>query len=464
MPLTPGTLVGPYEILGQVGVGGMGEVYRARDTGLHRDVAIKVLPDEFAQDAERLARFEREARTLASLNHPNIATIHGLERTGSARALVMEFVDGPTLADRIAEGPLPVDEALAIVRQVADALETAHDQGIVHRDLKPANIKLRPDGTVKVLDFGLAKTIEPSGAATGRSMSPTITTPAMTQAGTILGTAAYMSPEQAKGRGVDKRSDVWALGCVLYELLTGRQAFDGEDVSETLASILRSEPDWNALPENVPPAVVALLRRMLEKDRRQRVADVAAVTFVLSEPPLVNARGAVASRMSPIIVGIAALGALALGGLSYVAGGRLSVDANRPVTRLTIPLRDDQTLSAGASGLAISPDGRYIAYTAGRQIYLRALDRLEAVVVQGSESNVSGPTGIRRPRFSPDSKWLAFEKDNEIRKVAVAGGPPVTLVQAPGLYSFVWADDGSLIYQAGQTCGVQVRQEAMPNL
>jgi eukaryotic-like serine/threonine-protein kinase len=450
MPLTPGTLVGPYEILGQIGVGGMGEVYRARDTGLHRDVAIKVLPDEFAQDAERLARFEREARTLASLNHPGIATIHGLERTGTARALVMEFVDGPTLADRIAEGPLPVDEALAIVRQIADALEAAHDQGIVHRDLKPANIKLRPDGTVKVLDFGLAKTIEPSGAVTGRSMSPTITTPAMTQAGTILGTAAYMSPEQAKGRGVDKRSDVWALGCVLYELLTGRQAFDGEDVSETLASILRSEPDWNALPENVPPGVVALLRRMLEKDRRQRVADVAAVTFVLSEPPLMHARGAVASRMSPVWVGIAALCALAIGGLSYVAGGRLRVDANRPVTRLTIPLTDDQTLSFAGSAIAISPDGRYVAYVANGRVYLRALNSLETVVVQGSESNVSVSGGTRRPKFSPDSKWLAFAKDNEIRRVAVAGGPLVTLVQAPGLVNFVWDDDGSLIYQAEQ--------------
>jgi len=450
MPLTPGTLVGPYEILGQIGVGGMGEVYRARDTGLHRDVAIKVLPDEFAQDAERLARFEREARMLASLNHPGIATIHGLERTGTARALVMEFVDGPTLADRIVEGPLPVDEALAIVRQIADALEAAHDQGIVHRDLKPANIKLRPDGTVKVLDFGLAKTIEPSGAATGRSMSPTITTPAMTQAGMILGTAAYMSPEQAKGRGVDKRSDVWAFGCVFYELLTGRHAFDGEDVSETLASILRSEPDWNALPENMPPAVVALLRRMLEKDRRQRVADVAAVTFVLSELPLVNAHGAVASRRSPIWFGIAALGALAIGGLAYLAGGRPSVDTNRPVTRLTIPLTGNQTLSFVGSAIAISPDGRYVAYTTSGQIYLRALDRLEAVVVQGSESNTFAAGATRRPRFSPDSKWLAFVKDNEIRRVAVAGGPPVTLVQAAGLSNFVWAEDGSLIYQAEQ--------------
>jgi eukaryotic-like serine/threonine-protein kinase len=450
MPLTPGTLVGPYEILGPIGVGGMGEVYRARDTGLHRDVAIKVLPDEFAQDTERLARFEREARTLASLNHPNIATIHGLELTGPTRALVMEFVDGPTLADRIAEGALPVDEALAIVRQIADALEAAHDQGIVHRDLKPANIKLRPDGTVKVLDFGLAKTIEPSGAMTGRSMSPTITTPAMTQAGVILGTAAYMSPEQAKGRGVDKRSDVWALGCVLYELLTGRQAFDGEDVSETLASILRSEPDWNALPESVPPAVVVLLRRMLEKDRRQRVADVAAVTFVLSEPPLVNPRGVVARRMSPIVVGIAALGALGIGGLSYVAGGRLSVDAHRPVTRLTIPLPDDQTLSFVGSAVAISPDGAYVAYTANGQVYLRALNRLETVAVHGSEGNVFAP-GTRRPKFSPDSKWLAFVRDNEIRKVAVAGGPPVTLVQAPGLTNFVWAEDGSLIYQTEQS-------------
>src|SRR5262245_44477342 len=224
--LAPGSRVGPYEIVGQIGVGGMGEVYRALDTGLRREVAVKILPEAFAQDADRLLRFEREARTLAALNHPGIAIIHGLEKADGLPALVMEFVDGATLADRIADGRVPVDEALAIVDQIADALEAAHEQGIVHRYLKPANVKIRGDGTVKVLDFGLAKTLEPSAAVSGRSMSPTITTPAMTQAGVILGTAAYMSPEQVKGRTADKRSDVWALGCVLYELLTATRAFD----------------------------------------------------------------------------------------------------------------------------------------------------------------------------------------------------------------------------------------------
>src|SRR5262245_32992569 len=288
MPLGPGTRVGPYEIMSVLGEGGMGQVWRARDTKLGRDVALKVLPDAFASDAERLARMQREAHVLAAVNHPNIAAIHGFEDSGDVHALVLEFVDGETLADRIARGPIPLDEALPIARQIAEALEAAHEQGIIHRDLKPANIKLRSDGTVKVLDFGLAKLAEPVGSAqsavANASLSPTITSPAlMSGVGVLLGTAAYMSPEQAKGRPADKRSDIWAFGCVLYEMLTAKRAFAGDDVAETLASVLAREPDWTALATAVLAPIRTLLRRCLDKDRRKRIGDIAAARFAIEE-------------------------------------------------------------------------------------------------------------------------------------------------------------------------------------
>ena len=260
----------------------MGEVYRATDTTLGRQVAIKILPDAFASDAERLARFEREAKTLASLNHPHIAAIYGFEKSAGMHALVMELVEGPTLADRIAQGPISLDEASPIAKQIAEALESAHERGIIHRDLKPANIKVRDDGTVKVLDFGLAKAMEPAaGSSPSMSMSPTITTPAMTQAGMILGTAAYMSPEQAKGRTVDRRADVWAFGAVLYEMLTGQRAFAGEDVSDTLANVLKMEPAWERLPAEVPARIRYVLRACLQKNAKQRIGDVQDVRLAL---------------------------------------------------------------------------------------------------------------------------------------------------------------------------------------
>ena len=265
MVLNPGTRFGPYEIGAQIGAGGMGEVYRASDTKLKRQVAIKVLSASLAFDADRLARFQREAEVLASLNHPNIAAIYGLEESDGLKALVMEFVEGPTLADRIAEGPISLDEASPIAKQIAEALEAAHEQGIIHRDLKPANIKVRPDGTVKVLDFGLAKALEPAGAMSANvSMSPTITTPAMTQAGMILGTAAYMSPEQARGKVVDKRADIWAFGCVVFEMLTGKPAFDGDNIVDVLGAVVRLEPDWAALPPATPPVIRTLVRGCLQ--------------------------------------------------------------------------------------------------------------------------------------------------------------------------------------------------------
>ena len=282
--LISGTRIGSYEIAAQIGVGGMGEVYRATDTNLKRQVAIKVLPEAVAADAERLVRFQREAEVLASLNHPNIAIIHGLEKSDGVTGLVMELVEGPTLADRIAQGPIPIDEALPIAKQIAEALEAAHEQGIIHRDLKPANVKVRPDGTVKVLDFGLAKAMEPAGAAVNATLSPTITTPAMTQAGVILGTAAYMSPEQVRSRNVGRRSDVWAFGCVMYEMLTGRQAFpSGETVADTLAGVLTHEPDWDALPATTPPTVRSLIRRCLRKDARRRLPDIAQARIELED-------------------------------------------------------------------------------------------------------------------------------------------------------------------------------------
>jgi len=282
--LTPGTRIGSYEVGAQIGVGGMGEVYRATDLNLKRQVAIKVLPDAVATDAERLARFQREAEVLAALNHPNIAGIHGLERSDRATALVMELVDGPTLADRIAQGPIPVDEALAIARQIAEALEAAHERGIIHRDLKPANIKLRPDGTVKVLDFGLAKAMEPTGAmSANQSMSPTITTPAMTEAGIILGTAAYMSPEQARGQAVDKRSDIWAFGAVLWELITGKGLFTGPTVTDVLAAVVKTEPDWSVLPSSTPAPIRTLFRRCLAKDRKRRLPDIGVARLEIDE-------------------------------------------------------------------------------------------------------------------------------------------------------------------------------------
>jgi eukaryotic-like serine/threonine-protein kinase len=272
LAIPPGSVVGPYEILGQLGAGGMGEVYRARDTHLNREVALKMLPSAVAADPDRLARFKREAQILASLNHPNIGAIHGFEESTGVRALVLELIEGPTLEDRLAKGPIPLPEVWPIARQLCDALEAAHERSIIHRDLKPANIKLRPDGTAKVLDFGLAKALDPmpSGSTPAVTMSPTITSPAMTRAGVILGTAAYMSPEQARGATLDARTDVWAFGCVLYEMLSGRRAFPGDTVPDAIAAILEREPAWDALPAATPESVRRLLRRCLAKDPKQR--------------------------------------------------------------------------------------------------------------------------------------------------------------------------------------------------
>ena len=386
MPLQSGTRLGPYEIAAQIGEGGMGEVYRATDTNLKRSVAIKVLPESLAADAERLARFQREAEVLASLNHPNIAQIHGLEKSAGTIALVMELVEGPTLENRITQGAIPVDEALPIAKQIAEALEAAHEQGIIHRDLKPANVKLRPDGVVKVLDFGLAKALEPRSAMSpGMSQAPTITTPAMTQAGMILGTAAYMSPEQAKGKPVDKRADVWAFGAVLYEMLTGQRAFAGSDVSEVLASVLAREPDWTLLPVGMSPVLGSYIRRCLRKDSKQRIHDIADVRLALegafetTETRLAES-GAIAMPVWRKALPFAAVTAVLAVLVSGLVGWSLwpSLEPNL-VTRFAYVLPDGESFreTAGRGVIAISPGGRYVAYTSIFGLHVRPMGELE---------------------------------------------------------------------------------------
>ncbi|MGH9254076.1 MAG: protein kinase domain-containing protein [Vicinamibacterales bacterium] len=408
MALPPGTRIGSYEVTAQIGAGGMGEVYRATDTKLRRQVALKVLPDAFAQDADRLARFEREARTLASMNHPNIAAIFGLEDAADVHALVMELVEGPTLADQIARGAIPFDEALPIARQVVDALEAAHGQSVIHRDLKPANIKLRPDGVVKVLDFGLAKLVDTSGpdATAGDEVatySPTLSL-AATRAGVILGTAAYMSPEQARGKPVDTRTDIWAFGCVLYEMLTGRRAFGGEGVTDTLASVVRAEPDWNTLPAATPPGTRRLLRRCLRKDPRERLRDVGDARLELAEaeepPPTVPGSSTQRLKWSNAVVLLAALVAGIGGWLlrSNVAGGA-SVRTVQ-VQRLT-------DLVGVEEAPALSPDGRAVAFVAAaaggrRQIWVRLVAGGAPLVLTHDEMDHYGP------RWSPDSASLIY--------------------------------------------------------
>ena len=430
MALTTGTRVGPYEILGAIGAGGMGEVYRARDTKLDREVAIKVLPELFVSDPERVARFQREAKTLAALNHPYIGGIYGLEDTAGIHALVLELVDGLTLADRIAQGPIPLDETVAIAKQIAEALEAAHEQGIIHRDLKPANIKLRPDGTVKVLDFGLAKALEPAAAAPPNvTASPTITTPAlMTGVGMILGTAAYMSPEQAKGRPADKRSDVWALGCVLYEMLTGKRPFEGEDVSDTLAAVLRADPDWHALPMSLSPSVALLVRRCLERDRRRRIGDVSTIRFLLDEQ-LPSASPAPAEQIAPKS-SRATLAAAAVGLIVVAAlGGIVAWNARPPAvpaipSRFVVALGEGREFSnLGDQVVAVSPDGSKIAYAANSRLYLRSMSDLEPQPIRGTDVNP------RRPMFSPDGLGLAYFSIQEraLKRIAATGSSPVTV-------------------------------------
>jgi serine/threonine-protein kinase len=462
MTIGPGTRLGPYEVTALIGEGGMGKVWRAHHTGLKRDDALKVLPDAFASDPDRLARFQREAQVLASLNHPNIAHVYGLEQADGVQALVMELVEGPTLADRIAQGPIPLDEALPIARQIAEALEAAHEQGIIHRDLKPANIKVRPDGTVKVLDFGLAKALEPTGAmAPSVSQSPTITSPAlMTGVGVLLGTAAYMSPEQAKGRPADKRSDIWAFGCVLYEMLTGKRAFEGEDVSDTLASVLRGEPDWSALPTETTH-LTSVLQRCLEKDVKRRLRDIADVKLLLEAPPWshVVIRGA-PSKRAAWMWAIAVLSLIAGGTIAALLLSSRSGTVPPRVARfeVTTSQQDLFTTDPAGANVAISPDGSRLVYTSpGGPFHLvvRQLDQLSATPIAGSEE-------ARDPFFSPDGQQIGFATLEDLRRVPVGGGPSIRVCRLSGVVfgGATWGPNDSIIFAQAQTGGGLFRVSA----
>ena len=455
MSLPPGTRIGVYEISVPLGAGGMGEVYRARDSKLNRDVAIKVLPEAFAADGERLARFTREAQTLAALNHPNIAHIYGVEESNGVRALVMELVAGDDLAQVMARGPMPLAEALPIARQMAEALEAAHELGIVHRDLKPANVKVRDDGTVKVLDFGLAKALSPDTAgASGDAMnSPTITTPAMTRAGMILGTAAYMAPEQARGKAVDKRADIWAFGVVFYEMLTGARLFDGESVAETLGQIFAREPDLAKLPPATPASIGDVIARCLVRDPRKRLRDIGDARLHIDdalagriEPPRAPASSAQVQGQKPwgLWLGVPMIA------LAAAAGGWFARPAPlAPHVRLSIAMPPGEQVMTLP---AITSDGQVIAYVAGRtsatsKLYLRALGDFVARPVANS-------VGAQYPFFSPDGRGIAFFAGGKLRRASVAGGAAIDLAPSATPWGGTWDTQGRIVYTTGLGSGL----------
>ena len=445
--LNAGTKLGPYKIAAPIGAGGMGEVYRAHDSKLGREVALKVLPDAFARDAERMARFQREAKVLASLNHPNIASIYGLEDSGATHALVMELVEGPTLAERIRAGAIPISEALPIAKQICEAVEYAHEHGIVHRDLKPSNVKVTSDDAVKVLDFGLAKALEGDASSVDFANSPTISRMA-TQAGVLLGTAAYMSPEQAKGKAVDRRADIWAFGCVLYEMLTGKMAFRGESVTDTLSAVIRTEPDWSRLPVGTPVRVRVLLQRCLQKDPKQRLQAIGDARISLDEvlagvpdPTSAAATARPAKRWLLWVAGGAA-GVLVL---AAVLLAFLYTREKAPATqimRFEIPVPEKLTLSGV---FALSPDGRKLAFVGTgaegqTRLWVRSVETLDARPLDGTE----GISGF--PFWSPDSRYIAFPSQGRLKKIEAAGGPPVTLCDAPSAFGGAWSRDDQIVF------------------
>ena len=469
-----GQKLGPYEVLAKLGEGGMGEVYQARDTVLNRDVAIKMLPAPLALDPDRMARLRREAQLLASLNHPNIAQIHGLEQAGDTLALVMELVDGPTLADLVARGPMPLDEVLPIARQIADALIAAHEQGIIHRDLKPANIKVRSDGAVKVLDFGLAKSVGADGVdgtshAAAVTASPTITSPAMTRlrqgygeagtmAGVILGTAAYMSPEQAKGRPADKRSDVWAFGCIVYEMLAGKRAFEGEDVGDTLAAVIRGDPDWKALPPDLPRPLRAFIQGCLEKDRARRIGHISTARFALDErtmeaSPAPPAESRVRPSLWRRLVPLMATAAFVAAATSAVWWWPRPPLPTPPVTRFSFSLPEDQRFTEGGlAPFAISRDGTQIVYVANRRFFVRSIGNFEAKAVW--ENEVANQALVAGPVFSPDGRSIAFwtgatPESGTLRKITVTGGTPVVICETSFPMGLIWDATGILFGRTG---------------
>jgi serine/threonine-protein kinase len=454
MPLTPGSRLGGYEIVAPLGAGGMGEVYRARDGKLQREVALKVLPEAVARDADRRARFEREAQVLAALNHPHIAAIYGVAESQDVTALVLELVEGPTLADRLGRGPIPLDEALPIARQIAEALEAAHEAGIVHRDLKPANIKVRADGTVKVLDFGLAKAVNASarGSAADPANSPTLTVHA-TEVGLILGTAAYMAPEQARGRAVDKRADIWALGVILWEMLTGRQLFVGETISDTLAAVLTTTPDLDALPAATPPSVRRVVDRCLQRDPTHRIRDAGDVRLELdvSEAQAVT-RDTPEGSPRRAWLGWAAAAALAVTLAIVWTGAESAADAppsGRPL-QFTVELSPDRALATRlGSNVLFTPDGRTLVFAAAgpaggdafRQLMVNRLDGAPPTAIPGVEIAFS-------PFVSPDGRWIGYFTSDTLLKVGLQGGAAIPIARGVNIDSrgATWGKDGTIVY------------------
>ena len=458
MALTIGTQLGTYEITALLGKGGMGEVYRARDTKLKRDVAIKILPEEFSRDSDRVSRFQREAEVLASLNHPNIAAIYDLQEANHSRFLVLELVEGETLADRIARGPIPVEEALDIAKLISEALEAAHERSVVHRDLKPANVKLTPDGKVKVLDFGLAKALERSPANPNLSNSPTLSL-AATNAGVILGTAAYMSPEQAKGTEADLRSDVFAFGCVFYEMLTGRQAFHGESVSEILAAVLIRDADLAALSSNLNPRIQELLRRCLERNPRRRwqaVGDLRAELETISVAPraVPSPTQSTLPLLSPWKRAIPIVACTIIFSiLASVATWMLKPSAKATITKFAVTLPEDQSFGPGTGRqlVTISSDGTKLVYVANNQLFLRQMNEVDAHPIPGT--NNVGNTIISL-FLSPDGEWVGFYSvvERALKKIAIRGGTAVTICQSSGPYGVSW--DGNQIVFAELRQGI----------
>ena len=451
-----GKTLSHYKVLEKIGQGGMGEVYRAEDTNLSREVAIKVLPEQFTQDPQRLARFEREAKLLASLNHPNIAAIYGFEEADDVRFLAMELVPGETLAERVAKGPVPVEEALEVCRQIAEGVEAAHEKGVIHRDLKPANVKVTPEGKVKILDFGLAKAFEAEVPVTDISQSPTLTEE-MTRAGVILGTAAYMSPEQAKGEAVDKRADIFAFGCVLYELLTGKRTFSGKTITETLGAIIHKEPDWKALPNTTPWRIQELLRRCLTKDARDRLRHIATVRIevklALYEPTAESPTGAASAvqprrRLWAMALGLVVLGAVVAGLAVWLLIQPSSPEqtSNRFVITPSPPAR---LTNGNGREVAISPDGEHLVYQANaggeNRLYLRSLNDFVDRAIPGTE-------GAHTMFFSPDSESMAFHTQGLLKKISLTGGSPITVCQAPTTWtSGAWGPDDTIIFNIGNS-------------
>jgi hypothetical protein len=448
MAMPIGTKIGAYDVIAKLGEGGMGEVYRARDPRLHRDVAIKILPAAFVSDADRAARFTREAQTLAALNHPHIAQIYGVEEGASHRALIMELVEGETLADRLARGPLPIDEALPVARQIAEAVEAAHEAGIIHRDLKPANIKLRADGSVKVLDFGLAKALHATETAPASDASqlnsPTFTSPAMTQAGIILGTACYMAPEQAKGKAVDRRADIWAFGCVLFEMLTARTLFAGDTVAETLARVIEREPDLSTLPAATPSAIRTLLTRCLQRDPRTRLRDIGEARITLEDPtvasPPAPAQGRAASRV-PVALLLVATAAAAAGIAIWLTGNRATTTPAERRFALATPN------DARVHDVSFAPDGTALLMVADDKLWLESIDSFAATAVPGSD-------GARAPFWSHDSTSFGFQSRDQLWRVTRSGGPPVSIGRVPDFSlsgGAAWLPDGDVVYTTGGT-------------